>query len=294
VAEPAEQYYPSDDSYEDPSGVDFGDEEIPGQDALWESPKPAHYADARLLDAPSINTSAADTTSANAPAVDADAESPHESAGGEYPATGTRRDPAPSGARPGDRSRGGRQGLKPPPAAGTRLGASRGRANPSTAPNRRPSTEGVGITGRGVVVLITAIAALVGVIDVIASGSRGPLFGVAFVVAAAASAYLVRRRDLLVSVVAPPLIYCVLIGFMSLIDSGGTPGGLTTRVGVYIGDAFATGAPSIWLGTAAAAAISWWRAGGSWKSAPPAVAAKFRRGSIVGRLRATARRTVNR
>jgi hypothetical protein len=123
------------------------------------------------------------------------------------------------------------------------------------------------------VVLVTVFTALVGVIDVIASGHRGHLFGVAFVLAAVAGAYLVRRRDLLIAVVAPPLIYCALILFMSLIDSGGTTGSLTTRVGVYIGDAFVTGAPSIWIGTAASAAVVWWRAGGTVRRLPPALAA---------------------
>jgi hypothetical protein len=134
------------------------------------------------------------------------------------------------------------------------------------------SSAGRGVTGRGVVVLVTAFTALVGIADVIASGHRGHLFGIAFALATAAGAYLVRRRDLLIAVVAPPLIYCALIVFMSLIDTDGTTGSLTTRIGVYIGDAFATGAPSIWAGTAAAGVVVWWRTGGTIRRLPPALA----------------------
>jgi hypothetical protein len=160
------------------------------------------------------------------------------------------------------------------PATPSRTPRSPAKRAPTSSENRAPSSAGKGITARGVIVLISVFTALVGVISVIASGHRGPLFGVAFVLASAGSAYLVRRRDMLVAVAAPPLIYCGLIVFMSLIDSGGTTGGLTTRIGVYIGDGFVTGAPSIWIGTAAATAVVWWRAGGTLRKLPPALDAR--------------------
>jgi hypothetical protein len=224
-------YDPSDD-----------DDEIPGQDALWEplpAPEPVAGVDSAPLPSYRPNPAGAPNSAGASP-----------SPGTAKPAAA----PKPAGiARPA--------GIAKP------AGASR----PAGAANRAPSTAGKGITGRGVVVLVAVVTGIVGIVEVIASGHRGPLFGAAFVLASAAGAYLVRRRDLLAAVVAPPLIYCGLIVFMSLIDSGDTTGGLVTRLGVYIADAFVTGAPSIWIATAAAAAIAWWRSGGTWRSRPPAL-----------------------
>ena len=62
---------------------------------------------------------------------------------------------------------------------------------------------------------------------------------------------------------------------MSLIDNGGPTSGLLTRLGVYIGDAFVTGAPSMWIGTIGAAAIVWRRCGGTIRRLPPPLAARI-------------------
>jgi hypothetical protein len=211
------------------------DDEIPGQDSLWDPPSPAAAA------GPVVEAAATATDmGATAPEVALPVVEPPTRAATEAPI----RAPRPVATQP--------------------------------VPRRAPSRAGKGITGRGAGVLVAVVTGGVGVADVIGSGHRGSLFGVAFVLATAAGAYLVRRRDLLSAVVAPPLIYCGLIVFMSLIDSGATTGGLVTRIGVYIGDAFVTGAPSIWTGTAAAAAVGWWRSGGTMRSLPPALAARRR------------------
>jgi len=124
-------------------------------------------------------------------------------------------------------------------------------------PARRSSARGV--TGRGVVVLILVLSAVVGLLDVVIGGHRGHLFAIAFVASSIAGALLVRRRDISTAMIAPPLIYCVLIGALSLIDTKDLTGGLATREGFYIANAFVTGAPTIWTGTAAAALIGWYR-----------------------------------
>jgi hypothetical protein len=125
-------------------------------------------------------------------------------------------------------------------------------ASPAT---RRPP----GVTGRGVVVLIFVATLVGGLLDMMISGHRGHMFGVVFAVASALGALGVRRRDLRTAMVTPPLVYCVLIGVMSLIDQGGLSGGLATREAFYLGNAFVTGAPAIWVGTALACGIGWYR-----------------------------------
>jgi len=125
-------------------------------------------------------------------------------------------------------------------------------ASPAT---RRPP----GVTGRGVVVLIFVATLVGGLLDMMISGHRGHMFGVVFAVASALGALGVRRRDLRTAMLAPPLEYCVLIGVMSLIDQGGLSGGLATREAFYLGNAFVTGAPAIWVGTALACGIGWYR-----------------------------------
>jgi hypothetical protein len=118
---------------------------------------------------------------------------------------------------------------------------------------------GRGVTGRGVIALILVTTLLAGLIGVVVDGHRGRLFGVVFVVASAVGAVVVRRRDLPVAMVAPPLLYCVLIALMSLVDQAGLEGGFASREVFYIGNAFVTGAPTIWSGTALAVAIGWYR-----------------------------------
>ena len=123
----------------------------------------------------------------------------------------------------------------------------------------QPTKRVPGLTGRGVCVLITVLTFVGGLVDMAVSGHRSHLFGVLFVVTSGLGALAVRKKDLRVAMVAPPLLYCLLIFLMSLIDQGGLTGGLLTREGFYLGNAFVTGAPSIWVGSLLAAAIGWYR-----------------------------------
>jgi hypothetical protein len=134
----------------------------------------------------------------------------------------------------------------------------------SAATQPRPQTagrvvSGRGVTGRGVVVMIVILTGLVGVLEVAFAHHRGAAFAIAFVLTSAIGALVVRRRDLPTSIIAPPLLYCVLIVALSVIDTHDQSGGFLTRKAVYIGNAFITGAPTLWAGTAAAAAIAWYR-----------------------------------
>jgi len=118
----------------------------------------------------------------------------------------------------------------------------------------------VSLTGRGAVLCVFIVTLLAGLADMAISGHRGGIFSVGFVVVATGSASLVRRRDLAASVIAPPLVYCVVVGLISIAGSGGSTGGLLTREGVTFATSFITGTPWLWLGSAGAAAVAWWRA----------------------------------
>ncbi len=218
------------------------DDEIPGQDSLWDA-----------LDAVPEKDSDPETAEADITPADDEATAPAWTALNVAPGASENSEEAPTTAKVATAQRA------------------------SSAAGLSASAAKLGITGRGVVVLTSAFTGLVGILDVIASGHRGHLFGVAFVLAAAVGGYVVRRRDVLVAVVAPPLIYCALIIGMSLIDTGGMTGSLLTRIGIYILDGFVTGAPTIWLGTAAASAIVWRRTGGTLRTLPPALLS-YRRG----------------
>jgi hypothetical protein len=154
----------------------------------------------------------------------------------------------------GDREHRTAESAKPRGGADDRRAVDSRGAAPSRQPNRQP-----GVTGRGVVVLILIVTALAGLLDMAISGHRGPLFGIVFVVASGVGAVVTRRRDLPTAMVAPPLIYCVAIALMSVIDRDGLSGGLLTTQAYYLGNAFVTGAPAIWTGTALACAIGWYR-----------------------------------
>jgi hypothetical protein len=118
---------------------------------------------------------------------------------------------------------------------------------------------GRGVTGRGVVVLILILTGLVGLLEVAFAGHRGAAFAFVFVFTSAVGALVVRRRDLPTSIFAPPLLYCVLIAALSVVDTSDQSGGFITRKAIYIGNAFVTGAPTLWTGTLIAAAIVWYR-----------------------------------
>jgi hypothetical protein len=116
-----------------------------------------------------------------------------------------------------------------------------------------------GMTSLGVVVLICALTLLGGLADMAISGHRGHLFGVLFAIASALAAIAVRRRDLNTAMIAPPLVYCLMIVVMSFIDRSDLTGGFVTREAFYLGKAFVTGAPAIWIGTALAFVVAVWR-----------------------------------
>lgn len=127
------------------------------------------------------------------------------------------------------------------------------------AVGRAQPRKGVSLTGRGAVLCLFILTLLGGLADEAISGHRGGIFSVAFVLVATAAAWLVRRRDLAATVIAPPLVYCVVVAVISVAGSGSATGGLLTREGVTFSTSFITGTPWLWLGSAGAGAVAWWR-----------------------------------
>lgn len=159
-------------------------------------------------------------------------------------------------------------GAAPPKTAATETTGADPAAPVGPSPQVRPQAgrvasgrvvSGRGVTGRGIVVLTLLLTGLVGLLEVAFADHRGAAFAFVFVFASAVGALVVRRRDLPTSIFAPPLLYCVLIAALSVIDTHDQSGGFIARKAIYIGNAFVTGAPTVWAGTAAAAAIVWYR-----------------------------------
>ena len=93
------------------------------------------------------------------------------------------------------------------------------------------------MTGRGTVVLIVVVTAIIGLLEVVIGGHRGHLFGIAFALTSAIGALVVRRRDLPIAMIAPPLSYLFLIVLM-LLSIGLNSVGIGI-LGEYLGRAYA-------------------------------------------------------
>ena len=77
-----------------------------------------------------------------------------------------------------------------------------GYAEPAPAARSGPT-----LTGPGAVLVLVGIAAVAGVVDVVAGDSLRLVFSGGLVLGAVVAALLVSRRDLLTVVFAPPLVY---------------------------------------------------------------------------------------
>ncbi|HEY6746592.1 MAG TPA: DUF6542 domain-containing protein [Mycobacteriales bacterium] len=114
-----------------------------------------------------------------------------------------------------------------------------------------PLTSGPALTGVGAVLLLAGIAAVAGVLDVLAGSSLRLIFAVGLVLGALIAALLVRRRDLLMVVFAPPLVFVAASAVAVLLgrgESGGTLIDLATSWLVF-------GFPAMAVATGVAAAV---------------------------------------
>jgi hypothetical protein len=89
-----------------------------------------------------------------------------------------------------------------------------------------PAGSGPTLTGVGAVLLLTGIAAVAGVLDVLAGSSLRLIFAAGLVLGALIASVLVVRRDLLTVVFAPPLVFLAASAVAVLLGRGETGGGL--------------------------------------------------------------------
>ena len=99
-----------------------------------------------------------------------------------------------------------------------------------------------------------------GVIDVITTRGLGWCFSVGFIVSTAAVAFRLVRRDLLVAVIAPPLVFTGAAFVALQLLPTATAGSWAMRQALDLGTALALGAPVLLAGTAISAAIAVMRA----------------------------------
>lgn len=114
-----------------------------------------------------------------------------------------------------------------------------------------PASSGPALTGVGAVLLLAGIAAVAGVLDVLAGSSLRLIFACGLVLGAVIASLLVRRRDLLMVVFAPPLVFVAASAVAVLLgrgENGGTLIDLATSWLVF-------GFPAMAIATGAAAVV---------------------------------------
>jgi hypothetical protein len=114
-----------------------------------------------------------------------------------------------------------------------------------------PAAGGPSLTGVGAVLVLAGIAAVAGVLDVLAGSSLRLIFACGLVLGALVASLLVRRRDLLMVVFAPPLVFVAASAVAVLLgrgESGGTLIDLATSWLVF-------GFPAMAIATGAAAVV---------------------------------------
>jgi hypothetical protein len=89
----------------------------------------------------------------------------------------------------------------------------------------RSGREGA-LTGAGAVLLLAGVSAVAGVLDVLAGSALRLIFAAGLVLGTLLASLLVVRRDLLVVVFAPPLVFVAASAVAVLLGRGKTGGGL--------------------------------------------------------------------
>lgn len=120
------------------------------------------------------------------------------------------------------------------------------RYDPPAAASTGPS-----LTGVGAVLLLTGIAAVAGVLDVLAGSALRLIFACGLVLGALIASVLVRRRDLLTVVFAPPLVFVAASAVAVLLGRGGSGGGLLDLATSWL----VFGFPAMAVATGVAAAV---------------------------------------
>lgn len=118
---------------------------------------------------------------------------------------------------------------------------------PAAPPARGPS-----LTGFGAVLVLAGVAAVAGVIDVVAGDSLRLVFAVGLVFGSFVAALLVRRRDALTVVFAPPLVFLAASLVAVLLGRGDSGGGIIDLAASWL----VYGFPAMALATAVAGLVT--------------------------------------
>lgn len=154
----------------------------------------------------------------------------------------------------------GRQaGVGPPGGGGHRVRVERGEVRHApqararrphggtvAAVSRRPSP---GLSGTGAVLLALGLGLAGGLVDVLTGPGLATAFAVCFVAGCVLAALRVRRQDLMVVVVAPPLVYTAIALVAGVLSGSSTSGSLLVRHGLDLFTALVLEAPALMLAT---------------------------------------------
>lgn len=122
----------------------------------------------------------------------------------------------------------------------------------AVVPEARTSSRGPGLPWPGVVVLVVVVTGVGVVVDRFVSHRLGLGAAVAYVIAAVLVALLVCRRDLVSAVVAPPVMFALIVAAARIVAKGWQG---VTGTGLRVATELALLAPGLWIGTALALII---------------------------------------
>jgi hypothetical protein len=125
-------------------------------------------------------------------------------------------------------------------------------APPTAPPGRGPS-----LTAAGAVLVLAGVAGVAGVIDVVAGDSLRLVFSAGLVLGALIAALLVRRRDILTVVFAPPLVFLAGSLVAMLLGRGEGGGGIIDLAASWL----VYGFPAMALATGVAGIVALVRRG---------------------------------
>lgn len=113
-----------------------------------------------------------------------------------------------------------------------------------------------GLTAAGAVTLALVLGLLGAFIDVNTGVGLGAAFAVLFVAGSGLGALLAHREDLLATVVAPPLTYCVLALVGAAIGRTQAAGSFVTQQALELVSALILGAPTLYAATGLALLVA--------------------------------------
>lgn len=114
------------------------------------------------------------------------------------------------------------------------------------AVSSRPSS---GLSGTGAVLLALGAGLAGGLFDVLTGPGLRTVFAVCFVLGCALAALTVRRQDLVVVVVAPPLVHVVIALVAALVSGSSSVGSVLVRSALDLLTALVLAAPTLMLAT---------------------------------------------